>query len=245
MATYDLSPMLGGNALNGLIKQIGEDRDGSLWLSTEAGLLHLYVGERKILGHRLFRNQRSDAASLASDLVLSVLEDPAEPAKYLWVCTRGGGVDKLEKQTGVCVHHTMRDGLPNNVVYGAINDDYGRIWFSTNNGLSCFIPGKRYFRNFSTEDGLQDNEFNTASFFKDGNGRLFFGGVGGSLCSILPKYGSIPGLPRYSLRRSRSTIDPSMPKVPGLFRRTDGVYGGSPALAQPKFHRHSFRGHRL
>lgn len=179
LATYDLSPMLGGNALNGLIKQIGEDRDGSLWLSTEAGLLHLYVGERKILGHRLFRNQRSDAASLASDLVLSVLEDPAEPAKYLWVCTRGGGVDKLEKQTGVCVHHTMRDGLPNNVVYGAINDDYGRIWFSTNNGLSCFIPGKRYFRNFSTEDGLQDNEFNTASFFKDGNGRLFFGGVGG------------------------------------------------------------------
>lgn len=50
---------------------------------------------------------------------------------------------------------------------------------STNQGLSCFSPEKKTFRNYSSEDGLPGNEFNRGQFLKAADGTLYFGGVDG------------------------------------------------------------------
>ena len=52
--------------------------------------------------------------------------------------------------------YTVKDGLPGSIVYHALQDNNGFIWFATNQGVSRFDGNT--FRNFSKEDGLPDNE---------------------------------------------------------------------------------------
>jgi ligand-binding sensor domain-containing protein/anti-sigma regulatory factor (Ser/Thr protein kinase) len=51
---------------------------------------------------------------------------------------------------------TVKDGLPGSVVYHALQDKNGFIWFATTQGVSRFDG--RTFKNFTKEDGLPDNE---------------------------------------------------------------------------------------
>jgi signal transduction histidine kinase/DNA-binding response OmpR family regulator len=112
------------------------------------------------------------------------MQDPAEPEKYLWIGTKGGGLNRLNKITGDFFQLTVTDGLPDNVVYGILSDDAGNIWGSTNKGIFCLASpqktnGKWVFRNFTKAEGLQDDEFNTGAYAKLPNGNLAFGGVNG------------------------------------------------------------------
>jgi len=52
--------------------------------------------------------------------------------------------------------YTVKDGLPGSIVYHALQDNNGFIWFATNQGVSRFDGST--FRNFSKKDGLPDNE---------------------------------------------------------------------------------------
>lgn len=63
------------------------------------------------------------------------MDDPAEPDKYLWIATKGGGLNRLDKTTGDFSHLTTKDGLPDDVVYGILTDAAGNIWGSTNKGI--------------------------------------------------------------------------------------------------------------
>lgn len=71
------------------------------------------------------------------------------------------------------------NGLPNDVVYAILKDQRGKIWLSTNNGLSCYDPVTNQFKNYDVGYGLQGMEFNTASCYADRRGNLYFGGVNG------------------------------------------------------------------
>jgi signal transduction histidine kinase/sugar lactone lactonase YvrE len=95
----------------------------------------------------------------------------------VWVATTGGlfefdGLNQIHK-------HDVSTGLPNDFIYGALEDKYGFIWISHNKGLTRINPTDRTYQHFGLKDGLQSNEFNTGSFYKDANGYIYFGGVGG------------------------------------------------------------------
>ena len=77
------------------------------------------------------------------------------------------------------LQYTTADGLPSNVIYGILEDAYGRLWISTNQGLSCMNPENGKFRNFTIMDGLQGNQFNAGSYCRKENGYMLFGGVSG------------------------------------------------------------------
>lgn len=116
---------------------------------------------------------------MSNNFVSSLVNDPYQPNRYLWVGTKGGGLNRLDKQTGQFDHFTEAQGLPNKVVYGILVDEFKALWLSTNRGLSQFSPKTYTFRNYTKGDGLQDDEFNTSSFFKAAKGELLFGGVNG------------------------------------------------------------------
>ena len=67
------------------------------------------------------------------------------------------------------IRYDTRDGLAGSVVYDAIQDKEGFMWFATENGLSRF-DGKN-FKTFTTKDGLPDNEI--LKLFLDSKGRLW------------------------------------------------------------------------
>ncbi|MES2881393.1 MAG: two-component regulator propeller domain-containing protein [Bacteroidota bacterium] len=153
-----------------------QDGDGNIWLGTTGGLLRFSLADLK---WSIYQNKPNDSSSLSSNVVFSLCLDPLQPKKYLWVGTRGGGLNRLDLNTGRSKVYTIKDGLPNNVVYGILKDEDGNIWMSTNKGLSCYNPVKNIFRNFDYKDGLQSNEFNRGAYCRTKDGTLFFGGVNG------------------------------------------------------------------
>ncbi|MBL7807677.1 MAG: hypothetical protein JNN28_07685, partial [Saprospiraceae bacterium] len=155
-----------------------EEPDGSVWLGTPHGLLHGKPDGHSMRFH-LFKTSPPDQQSMNCNSVLCLLNDPKAPNQYLWIGTKGGGLSLLDKTTGHFTHFTVQDGLPNNVVYGILADSGGSLWLSTNRGLSRFHPDKKLFQNFFSADGLQDDEFNTASYAQGVDGRFWFGGVNG------------------------------------------------------------------
>ncbi len=176
---FDFSSLMPKDATEAVVNVIYLSKDGTFWLCTKFGLLQMTLGNNKQVNFKLINNNPLNPSSLSNNYVLSVADDPVQPQLYLWVATKGGGLNKFNKETGACEHFTTKDGLPNNVVYGILPDDLGRLWLSTNQGISCFIPSKKFFHNFTAADGLQSNEFNTNAYYKHKDGRLFFGGVSG------------------------------------------------------------------
>ena len=71
----------------------------------------------------------------------------------IWVGTREGFYCFNEKEKKI-KRYTTANGLPNNVVYGILEDTFGRLWVSTNRGISCFNPETEKFRNFTESEGL-------------------------------------------------------------------------------------------
>lgn len=153
-----------------------QDRNNIFWLGTVDGLLRF---DAKTSVFKRYRCNQKDASSLNHSVVRSIIEDPFEPEKILWIGTAGGGLNRFDKKTETFTHFTEKDGLPNNVVYAILSDNEGFLWMSTNHGLSKFDPRAHTFKNFDIRDGLQDNEFNSGAFFKSKAGELFFGGIGG------------------------------------------------------------------
>ncbi|MEO1259137.1 MAG: two-component regulator propeller domain-containing protein [Bacteroidota bacterium] len=75
----------------------------------------------------------------------------------------------LQGQTPAYLHYSVEDGLPSTMVYCAVQDQRGFIWFGTNNGLARF-DGSR-FKTYDKEDGLPDPE--VLKLYEDRQGRLW------------------------------------------------------------------------
>ncbi len=177
-----------------------EDKTGVIWIGTENGFAKIIFTNSNISSAQVqwFYNNSNNRNSLSYNFVSCFLEDPLNPEKYLWLATKGGGLNRLDKTTGDFFQVTAKDGLPDDVVYGILTDAAGNIWGSTNKGIFCMtVTAKNNavsfnFRNFTKTAGLQDDEFNTGSYAKLPNGNLAFGGVNG-LNIFDPKEILVPG----------------------------------------------------
>ncbi|KAA6439378.1 hypothetical protein FEM33_14045 [Dyadobacter flavalbus] len=151
--------------------------DHLLWLGTIKGLYRFDTKTEKMNRH--YTNQKGNSRSLSNDFVIALTRDMQYPDRYLWIGTKGGGLNRLDKKSGLFVKFSTKNGLPNNVIYGILPDDNGKLWLSSNNGLTEFDPVSGNIRNFNEEDGLQGNEFNRYSYLKTSAGKFVFGGLNG------------------------------------------------------------------
>jgi ligand-binding sensor domain-containing protein/serine phosphatase RsbU (regulator of sigma subunit) len=158
-----------------VVKFMAQDTDENiLWLATDGGL-NKFDKKAKTFKRYL---QSNDPTSIASNALNALLIDRDGT---LWVGTVGGGLDRFDKQMESFVHFTEKeDGLPNNVIYGILEDEAGYLWISTNKGIAKFDRNANDFYNYHEEDGLQDDEFNIFAFGKSPRtGEMFFGGING------------------------------------------------------------------
>ena len=164
-----------------------EDKQGVFWVGTQDGFAKLVFNDVSNLEPEIkwYYNSSNNRNSLNYNHVSTFMDDPAAPGKYLWIGTKGGGLNRLDKATGDFFHLTKKNGMPDDVVYGILPDDAGNVWGSTNKGIFCLSAPKNNnsnnwsFRNFTKAEGLQDDEFNTGAYAKLPNGTLAFGGVNG------------------------------------------------------------------
>jgi ligand-binding sensor domain-containing protein len=166
------------------ILSIMRDSEKTLWIGTWGRGLNKFDEQKQ-----QFITYKHDAKNPYSITHNSISMTYEDRAGNFWVGTHGGGLSKFDRKNERFTSYTTRDGLPNNVIYGILEDEEGFIWLSTNKGISRFDPkvtGKDAFKNFDVTDGLQSNEFNNGAFFKSKSGELFFGGVNG-FNSFFPK----------------------------------------------------------
>ena len=110
------------------------------------------------------------------DIVEQISEGDNED---LWIALQGGGLCHLNRKDGKDEIYSSKDGLINNTVHTLLKDNSGKIWISSDKGISCFNPKTTKFQNFGLEEGLKIQEFNDDSYFQAPDGEIFFGGVGG------------------------------------------------------------------
>lgn len=162
-------------ALDGYsITAIAEGRSGYLWVGTFNGGLKRIHLDTGFISH--YENDPGNGSSIGNNSILCLFRDSRG---LLWVGTNGGGLSRYNPATDSFTNYTETSGLPNNVIYGILEDDKGNLWLSTNFGLSRFNPQDESFRNFTASDGLQSNEFNQNAYAIDGNGTMYFGGING------------------------------------------------------------------
>jgi ligand-binding sensor domain-containing protein/signal transduction histidine kinase len=155
------------------VRYIYQDKRGAIWVGTFNGL-SLYI--KKTDNFISFRNNPSNVSSLSNDRVLCMHEDRQGD---FWIGTYGGGLDKLDRDEFIFTHYSSEDGLPNNSIYGILEDSDGILWLSSNQGLSRFNPQNGSVINYDSNDGIQGNEFNGNAFYKNKRGEMFFGGING------------------------------------------------------------------
>lgn len=97
----------------------------------------------------------------------------------IWFGTRGGGLVFFDPDTEKFTTYDMNDGLPNNIIYGILEDDHNNLWLSSNKGISRFNYLTKEIRNFTVDHGLVGNQFNYKSYMKTADGTMYFGAVNG------------------------------------------------------------------
>ena len=98
----------------------------------------------------------------------------------LWVGT-ANGLNKYNLETKETTFYSMSDGLPNNVIYAILEDEFKNLWMSTNNGIArlSYDSGAYHFDHFNEAHNIQSKEFNHSAFHKGNNGQFYFGGING------------------------------------------------------------------
>ncbi|WP_375562539.1 two-component regulator propeller domain-containing protein [Bernardetia sp. OM2101] len=167
-------PNVPSSLSNDRVRGIYEDSEGTLWVSTYGGGLNKFDAKNKVFS--AYKSDVNDKYSISTNRVYPVYEDDKN---HFWVLTYGGGLNSLDRKSGKFRHFTEEDGLPNNVLYGVLEDSKKNLWFSTNRGISKFTPSDTTFLNFGVEDGLQANEFNSGAYTKGKSGMMYFGGING------------------------------------------------------------------
>ncbi len=158
------------------VSSILEDASGMLWFGTGDGLNRMDPALPGVFERHL--HDPANPAGLSGGAIYGLAERASEPG-VLWIGSVGGGLNRLDTETGEVRHFTEADGLSNNTIYCILDDEDGNLWISTVNGLNRFNPETGHFRVFGVRDGLTHNEFNSSACHKSASGELFFGTIAG------------------------------------------------------------------
>ncbi len=160
---------------NNTVMNIEESDDGTVWFATYGGVSGYKDG--------VFENITTQDG-LPNNGVLDILEDQNGD---LWFSTFGG---IARYHNGEIEAITESDGLPDKVCYFIEQDDRGIYWIGTNKGIVRFDystyqksgtdPDKvSAFKLITQNQGIIANEMNAGASYKDRDGNIWFGSVGG------------------------------------------------------------------
>jgi ligand-binding sensor domain-containing protein/class 3 adenylate cyclase/predicted metal-dependent HD superfamily phosphohydrolase len=159
----------------GVCRMIYKDLSGNIWFTTSVGGLNVLKenGDKLSIVPSKFN---SIISSLSKDYITHINQCTKN---VLWLGTMGSGIIRLDLKNNKGQIFSKKNGLPNNVIYGILNDKKGNLWLTTNKGISKFNIFTNEATNFTEVDGLLSNEFNQGAFLNSKSGMLFFGGISG------------------------------------------------------------------
>ncbi len=173
------NPLDSGSICGNTVYSIYEDSKGKLFFCTKNGLCH-YNND----GENFFTYSFEKDGYIIRDIrIVSMIKDKDG---IFWLGTMGDGLLRYDPDKKRSKFYTEKNGLPNNIVYAALEDDSSNLWLSTNWGLSKFNKTTESIVNYDIEDGIQSYEYNAGAAYKNREGEMFFGGMNG-FNSFYPK----------------------------------------------------------
>ncbi|RRN76207.1 hypothetical protein EIM50_25865, partial [Pseudoxanthomonas sp. SGD-10] len=165
------SGLLGKIHLNGFIRSIEEDVRGNIWIGSCGAGIAVYnpvSGETKVMN--------KGNSNIPSENISTIYCTSKEG---VWIGSPGYGLISYNETKNKFDTYTEKNGLANDVVYKILEDLSGKLWLSTNKGISSFDVSKKAFKNYSSYNGIQNSPFVHGAGLKLADGRLFFGGTDG------------------------------------------------------------------
>ena len=153
------------------VMHIVENEEG-LWLATSNGLFLIDLKE----GVRSHFNEASSGLPNNNLLFIHIDKEGT-----FWLGSRGGGLIRWDRKKNSFQSISTKEGLSNNVIYAVYEDDYGFLWLPSDFGLMRYEKETGICRTFLPGDGINHEEFNRASHYKDKEGNFYFGGLKGFL----------------------------------------------------------------
>jgi len=153
---------------NTIIWSIRESKDGNIYFCADGnGLVRLKDGKLSAI-------QKKDG--LSGDYVISSYT--ASDGSLL-IGTDGNGLNIFKD--GKFEILDAKSGLSDNTIYSILEDKFGNIYLTTNNGVNIIqtIDGKRIIRTLTKLDGISSNEHNLGSAFIDKENKIWFGTLNG------------------------------------------------------------------
>ena len=188
---------------NGYVSSIEEDKQGNLWIGSMGAGLATYNPVQNIL--HLFNH---DNSNLPLDIVQAIHCD-----KYgqIWVGVLGGGLCLYNNKLKTFHQYSIKQLLANDIIYKILEDEYGKLWVSTNKGISVFDPQHKVFKNYTYHNGIQQSNFNIGAGLRTSTGEMYFGGNEG-FNFFNPKYlyqnRNIPSLVFTDLKIGNKSVKP-------------------------------------
>ena len=173
-------PFEGSRDVRGCIGSI-VTKDGHLWMGCMQGV--------RIVNLKSFKNGKFETRAIThllddtSSRIIDKISSFCEASDgTLWLGSNGYGlyrrvVDENGKESFKALK--QEDGLVYNGVKGVVEDRNGRLWITTQNGLSVYDPQVEVFTNYSQSDGLVNPHFYWNSAIKDSFGVIYLGSEGG------------------------------------------------------------------
>lgn len=188
--------------LNNFITTIEQDKSGNLWFgSNGTGIAIYFPNENR------FQVLNHGNSGLPMDRVQTIFCDHSG---QIWVGSLGGGLCLFQPKTNSFERFDESYSLSNDVIYKILEDEAGKLWISTNKGISTFDPYKKVFRNFTHYNGVQQSTFNVGAGLISSDKTLFFGGLDGfnyfKSASIFQKK-NIPSLVTTSLKINNKQVN--------------------------------------
>lgn len=149
-------------ARNRQVNWITIDSDKQIWLGTLDEVIIYDPVNENIIRH--------------SEHSRSFLEDSQH---NYWIATLDLGIALYKKEEGAIRYLNESDGLSNNQALCILEDRSGNLWISTTRGLSRYNPSTQQFRNFTSREGLRNDQFTYGAAYRSEGGELLFGGLAG------------------------------------------------------------------
>ena len=159
----------------GRVNAIYQDKLGFIWIGKETGLF-------RFDGYQLksYKYDPADPKSIGSNNILSIQGDTAG---YLWIGTKGGGLNRFDPKSGDFIRFLHSDSdsssISFNEIYTIFPVDSGRFLIGTDGGgFDYFDPATGNFERF-LQNSTNSDEFHSNKIlcFKKSTGRKYWFGT--------------------------------------------------------------------
>ena len=151
-----------------------QDYEGNIWLGKHDSEYPLVKLSPELEELKRYSN---------ADIGYFIFDIEEDSSQQLWFATWGGGVSIKAPMQDRFFQLTEQDGLPSDTVFSVTMGKDGNLWLATANGLSrispCLFPCKPRITNYDQRDGLSTINFDAEASYKQADGTLVYGGIGG------------------------------------------------------------------